>query len=175
MAYYQFESEWVLTSGIESVFDALLDYRQFEDWWPSVRRVRLHDEGDASHLGARASYTLRSPLLYSLDFDTRITAIDRPTLIRIAASGDLAGVGTYHLATTGSNTSVRYLWNVATTKPWMNLVAPLAKPAFVWAHHSVMREGGAGLAEHLGGRLISCSSRVVGDERTRRSAASGVS
>jgi hypothetical protein len=36
----------------------------------------------------------------------------------------------------------------------MNLLAPLAKPAFKGNHDYVMRNGGRGLAELLGARLL---------------------
>ena len=44
-------------------------------------------------------------------------------------------------------TAVVYEWNVRTTKPWMNLLAPIARPVFAWNHDWVMRNGGEGLAE----------------------------
>ena len=39
-----------------------------------------------------------------------------------------------------------YEWNVATTKAWMNLLAPLARPVFEWNHDWVMARGGEGIA-----------------------------
>jgi hypothetical protein len=36
----------------------------------------------------------------------------------------------------------------------MNLLAPVARPAFQSNHDYVMRNGGAGLAELLGARLL---------------------
>ena len=51
-------------------------------------------------------------------------------------------------------TAVVYEWNVSTTKPWMNLLAPIARPLFAWNHDWVMRNGGEGLAQLLGCRLL---------------------
>lgn len=175
MAYYEFESEWVLTAPIDRVFETLLDYRTFGAWWPSIKRVQLLGEGDADHLGARARYRIKSPLLYSLGFDVTVVALKRPSQIKVTAQGDLAGVGTYLLSHEGRHTKVRYLWNVSTTRAWMNLIAPVARPFFIWAHHSVMREGGAGLARHLGARLVSCQSHVADDRESAQSPAAGVS
>ena len=45
---------------------------------------------------------------------------------------------------------VRYDWNVVTTKPWMNLLAPVARPLFKWNHDAVMNWGAEGLARRLG-------------------------
>ena len=36
----------------------------------------------------------------------------------------------------------------------MNLVAPVARPIFRWNHNAVMHQGGAGLADLLGARLL---------------------
>ena len=39
----------------------------------------------------------------------------------------------------GGVTAVLYEWNVATSKRWMNIVAPAARPVFGWNHEVVMR------------------------------------
>ena len=36
----------------------------------------------------------------------------------------------------------------------MNWLAPIARPAFKWNHIAVMRDGGEGLARHLGTKLV---------------------
>ena len=52
-------------------------------------------------------------------------------------------------------TTVRYAWAVRTTRPWMNLLAPIMRPAFAWNHDYVMANGATGLAKLLGAELIS--------------------
>jgi hypothetical protein len=52
-------------------------------------------------------------------------------------------------------TTARYDWRVETTKAWMNLLAPIARPFFSWNHDVVMGWGGEGLAQELGVRLES--------------------
>lgn len=51
-------------------------------------------------------------------------------------------------------TAVVYEWEVETTKRWMNVVGPLARPVFEYNHDVVMRWGGEGLARRLGVRLL---------------------
>ena len=51
-------------------------------------------------------------------------------------------------------TAVVYDWQVATTKRWMNLLSPIARPVFEYNHDVVMRWGGEGLARRLGARLL---------------------
>lgn len=49
---------------------------------------------------------------------------------------------------------MRYDWNVSTTKAWMNLLAPLARPAFTWNHRILMHEGGKSIARLLNAPLL---------------------
>jgi hypothetical protein len=44
---------------------------------------------------------------------------------------------------------------VRTTKRWMNLLAPFARPVFEYNHDVVMRWGGEGLARRLSCTLLS--------------------
>ncbi len=154
MAYYRFETGWVVDAPVEAVFDLLARFEEIPGWWPSVKRAAVIDPGEKSGLGARVAYAIRSPLLYSMVFETSVTAIERPTLIRITATGDVAGIGQYRLSEEGSRTRIRYNWNVSTTRPWMNLVAPIAGPLLEWAYHRVMRKGATEMAKRLGGRLV---------------------
>jgi hypothetical protein len=73
------------------------------------------------------------------------------------ASGELEGMGRWRLYTAAETTAVLYEWEVRTTRPWMNRLAPLARPAFAWNHDVVMRQGAEGLARLLGARLVARS------------------
>ena len=61
--------------------------------------------------------------------------------------------------------TVRYDWNVGTSQPWMNALAPFIGPLFTWNHDLVMRWGEDGLREHLG---IAPVERDEDPERTLR-------
>lgn len=43
-----------------------------------------------------------------------------------------------------------YLWEVVTTKRWMNVLAPLARPLFEWNHGRAIRSTLQALATYLG-------------------------
>ncbi|TMG92875.1 MAG: hypothetical protein E6H73_10725 [Betaproteobacteria bacterium] len=73
----------------------------------------------------------------------------------------MSGTGRWQLAPEAETTRVRYDWTVVTTKPWMNVLAPLLQPAFRWNHNQVMSEGGRGLARHLGVNLLSHRGSAV--------------
>jgi hypothetical protein len=92
-------------------------------------------------------------------FDTRTVKIEPPHLLEAEATGELVGTGVWQLkeeAGAGA-VHVQYDWRVRTTRPWMNLLAPVMRPAFAWNHSVVMRRGGQDLARYLGARLLSAS------------------
>ena len=55
-----------------------------------------------------------------------------------------------------------------TTKPWMNLVAPIARPLFTWNSKGVMLEAGQGLARHLEVPLVDAEFTAPAWSRGRR-------
>jgi len=161
LVHYMFETDWVLTAPIEQVFEVLSHPERFEEWWPSVTRSTLVSEGDTDGVGARARYTIESPLLYTMAFDLRTIDVERPNRLRAVVRGDLVGTGTFHLESVGAGTRVRFDWYVATTKRWMNIAAFLAKPVLAWAHGRVMLQGCEAMATHLGACLVSASTGMA--------------
>ena len=118
-----------------------------------------HDPGDEEGVGARFRHTWRSRLPYRIEFEIEVTRVERPHLMEGRAEGELAGLGRWRLFDGGGATAVLYEWDVGTTRPWMNALAPLARPVFAWNHDVVMRQGGIGLARHLGVRLLAPKTR----------------
>ena len=78
-----------------------------------------------------------------------VTSAKPPTELDGRAFGELEGTGRWRLSAENGGTKVVYYWDVQTTKWWMNLLAPLARPAFKWNHDQVMEDGRRGL-----GRLL---------------------
>ena len=95
----------------------------------------------------------KSLLPYRVEFEVTTTRVERPHLLEGDAVGELSGVGRWRLYEQDGATAVLYEWNVATSKAWMNLLAPVARPVFEWNHDWVMARGGEGIAQLLG-----CSS-----------------
>jgi Polyketide cyclase / dehydrase and lipid transport len=157
VAEYAFVSRWVLEAPIERVWDAIAEPEAWPRWWRYVKRVELLQAGDAAGLGAVRRYTWRTALPYSFVFDTRTSRLERPHLLEAQATGELVGTGLWQLSSSPSTTTVQYDWNVRTTRAWMDLLAPIARPAFAWNHARVMRQGGHDLARYLNARLLSAS------------------
>jgi uncharacterized protein YndB with AHSA1/START domain len=153
VARYEFLTTWCVDAPIEAVFDLLMDSAGYPRWWKGVTSVEMLNPGDELGVGERDRFVWRSVLPYSLSFDLRVARVERPYLIEGHAAGELEGVGTWRLYE-GRGVAIVYDWRVRTTRLWMNVFGPLARPAFAWNHDLVMRQGGRGLAAELGAKLL---------------------
>jgi uncharacterized protein YndB with AHSA1/START domain len=154
MAEYRFLTTWCLEAPIEPVWDAIYDSERWPEWWRGVESAVEVTPGDDDGIGRVGRYVWKSRLPYELEFEMVTTRVDRPHLLEGEASGELAGTGRWRLFEAAGTTAVLYEWNVRTARPWMNLLAPVARPVFAWNHDWVMRNGGEGLARRLGARLL---------------------
>jgi hypothetical protein len=148
---YQFVTNWRVDAPIEEVWVAIADSLRWPEWWPGVTKVVDIAPGRADGINLVRRYTFRSVLPYDLVFDVRATRVQAPTALDGEASGELIGTGRWLLRSRDEATLVRYIWEVDTGKRWMNALAPLLRPLFVWNHHAIMRAGEAGLRRHLEG------------------------
>ncbi len=154
MVKYKFITVWRIEAPIEAVWEAIYHSEHWPAWWGSVRRVAEVAPGDEHGVGNVRRYYWRSRLPYDLVFEVKVARIQRPVALEGISEGELAGRGTWALSQDGAVTTVRNTWEVATTKRWMNVLAPLARPIFGWNHAYSMRQGGEGLARLLGARLV---------------------
>jgi uncharacterized protein YndB with AHSA1/START domain len=154
MPSYRFLTTWVIEAERERVWDAIYDSDSWPDWWRGVARTERLADGDERGVGQRGVYHWRARLPYTVRFEVVSTRVERPYLLEGDASGELAGVGRWRLYEEAGTTAVVYEWNVRTTRAWMNVLAPVARPVFRANHDWVMRNGGEGLARLLGGRLL---------------------
>ena len=123
-------------------------------WWRGVERVAELAPGDARRVGSRYRIAWRSRIPYELEFDFTVHTVDEPCCMAGQAVGELDGSGTWRLFEQNGITAVVYDWDVTTSKRWMKLLAPVARPVFEYNHDIVMRWGGEGLARRLGTRLL---------------------
>ena len=156
MGRYEFVTTWCLDAPIDRVFSAIEDSARWPEWWQGVRSAVLLEEGDENGVGRLWRYVWRSRLPYDLEFDSRVTRLERPWLIEGQAEGELTGIGRWRLFE-GHGTAVVYEWNVSTSRRWMNALAPVAGPLFAWNHDVVMRQGAEGLARLLDAPLLTRS------------------
>ena len=155
MADYSFVTLWRFRSPLEPVWETIYRSEEWPAWWRGVERVERVEEGDDTGIGTLQRYTWRSRLPYRLAFHMRLTRVEPLSLIEGEAVGELTGKGVWRFTQEGDVTRVQYDWNVVTTKPWMNLLAPVARPLFKWNHDVVMDWGADGLARKLGVERLS--------------------
>jgi uncharacterized protein YndB with AHSA1/START domain len=151
---YAFLTTWLLDAPVEPVWDAIYDTDAWPKWWPGVRRVEELVPRGQDGVGGVSRFTFRSVLPYDLVFDMLSVRVERYRVMEGVASGELAGTGRWRFFDHDGVTAVTYEWDVETTARWMNLLAPVARPAFSWNHDRVMRAGGEGLAALVGARLL---------------------
>jgi uncharacterized protein YndB with AHSA1/START domain len=156
VSQYEFVTTWCLDAPIDRVFSAIEDSARWPEWWRGVRSADLLEDGDDNGVGGLWRFVWRSRLPYNLEFDSRVTRLERPWLIEGRAEGELTGTGRWRFFD-GRGTAVVYEWNVSTSRPWMNALAPLARPVFAWNHDVVMRQGAVGLARLLDAPLLTRS------------------
>lgn len=165
MADYSFVTIWRFESLIQPVWDAIQDAANWSKWWKGVSGSQL-EPGDASGIGARWRFRFKSRLPYTLEFESRTTRVEQPSILEGESTGELVGMGRWTLSEAAGITTVRYDWNVRATRPWMERLAPVARPFFEWNHDAIMSDGGEGLARYLGARLLE-SSHARGHERIK--------
>jgi uncharacterized protein YndB with AHSA1/START domain len=147
-------STWRLQAPIEQVWTALTDLEHLPAWYSGVQEARELAPGDAQGVGRRIRYVIKGRLPLRLAFEATTTRSVPPRDQELRAEGELAGTGRWLLERQGEITTVRYHWDVRTTRPWMNLLAPVARPIFAWNSRGVMLQAGEGLARFLGVPLV---------------------
>jgi hypothetical protein len=152
MATYSFVTRWRVDAPPEQVFEVIRTYAAWPSWWPSIAEARQIRSGDANGTGETVEFTFRTKLPYTLRFMMTTTNVQSPAELDGRAEGELAGTGRWRLAADGDGTRVTYYWDVSTTRWWMNLLAPVARPVFKWNHDQVMEDGRRGLERLLARR-----------------------
>lgn len=160
MEPYRFLTVWCFRAPLQQVYDQLASPSRWPHWWRGVERVEELESGDAEGHGSLRRFTWKSALPYRLSFTMRTTRIEAPRYLEGQAQGELVGSGRWELTESEGWTHVRYVWEVATTRAWMNRLAPLFKPLFRWNHNVVMRWGFEGLKQSLRCDGVDLSHRV---------------
>jgi uncharacterized protein YndB with AHSA1/START domain len=155
MADYLFVTAWRFDAPVDRLWDAITRVDAWPQWWRGVESVVALQPGDSSGLGRVDRYTWKSRLPYRLTFDLKITQLERPLRFGGTATGELAGSALWELTPVSGTTRTQFTWRVETTKAWMNLLAPIARPLFAWNHDVIMEWGAEGLARHLSIRRLS--------------------
>jgi uncharacterized protein YndB with AHSA1/START domain len=161
MMDYAFATTWELEAPIDRVWATLADVERWQTWFPAIRRITVVELGGADRLDGVLEVAARAALPYELVVRVRVARVEAPHLLELTAVGDLQGSGRWTLAEEEGVTTARFELRVTTTKPWMNALAPAARPVFAWNHDAAMTAAGRGLARVMGVRLLANESGPV--------------
>lgn len=159
MPAYEFVTIWRTKAPLDKVWNEIYYSERWPEWWRGVEEVTELVKGDDLGVGSVRRYTWKSMLPYRLTFETETVRVEPMSVIEGIARGELDGRGIWNISSDGEYTTARYDWQVDTTKAWMNLIAPLARPLFKWNHDIVMGWGAEGLARRLGIAVIEDKGR----------------
>jgi Polyketide cyclase / dehydrase and lipid transport len=154
MPSYEFITVWRTKAPLDKVWNEIYYSEKWPEWWRGVEEVTELKKGNDLGVVSIRRYTRKSKLPYRLTFETETVRVEPMSVIEGIARGELDGRGIWNISTDGEYTTARYDWQVDTTKAWMNLIAPLARPLFKWNHDIVMGWGAKGLARRLGEAVI---------------------
>ncbi|MGO4860003.1 SRPBCC family protein [Arthrobacter sp. 2MCAF14] len=156
---FDLSSTWHLPATPEQVWAIIADVdMSWPSWWPDcsfaapLTRTVSDSDSQEDILKATTSYlNFKASLGYTLTISIHPTMVVTPSEIAFDAGGHLDGNGRVTLSpeTNGRATRMDIEWRVRPTRRWMNLLAPVAAPAFTAAHALMMRQGEKGLVRAL--------------------------
>ena len=146
---YHFATRWTFDATRDEVWAVVSNICGYPEIWRDFKRVRVR-KGDGASVGSIIDAETRGSLPYSLKYTLEVTESRLPEHILLTSTGDLVGTGRWELtAVDEHSTDVVYYWDVATTRPVLNLIAPLAKPFLARNHDQVMARGREAFAGEL--------------------------
>lgn len=168
---YHFITSIELAARPHQIWETLAKSEDWVDWWRWLQEAEVLETGDPAGIGHRVRHQVSSPLRYRLTYEGEVTHAEEDVASRFRADGDLRGLGQFSLkAMSQTSTLITFHWLVETPKRWMNLLAPLARPLFVWNHHRLMEDFAKDLADALPADLLGVRNESVDrrDERFHR-------
>ena len=146
---YRFVSVWELPFPLEKIWNEIADPEDWPTWWKGLKEAKVLQPGDPSGLGLQVAFAWKSLFPYTLHLTTATTEIVPRKMIRGTSQGDLIGTGTWQFEERGEICQITYIWEVQTSKAWMNFLAPIGRPFFSLAHNHLMGQGEKGLQKLL--------------------------
>ena len=142
-------TRWRLRAPLPEVWERVYRVERWPGWWKGLRSVVALQVGDAHGVGRVWRFAWQGVLPFRMIIDVRTVRVEPFAVIEGVASGAVEGRGRWRFSGDARHTTVRCDWRVRTTRAWMNVLAPLARPLFAWNHDVVMRRGARGLSRAL--------------------------
>ena len=142
---YVFHSDWEIDAPVDDVYAVIRDQRTYIHWWKEIR--------EATDLGRdTCRFRARSSLPIYLEFTASLESEDREQGLLLARlTGDLEGFVRWQQSPRGNGTHISYDQEVVTNKLLLNVLSPIARPAFRANHWLMMRNGEKGLQTFMSG------------------------
>lgn len=155
MADYHLLTIWRIDAPLSQLYEAIHDSMHWPEWWSGSKKVEQTADGDGNGINNVRRYSWQGNLPYCLVFELRATRIESLVAIEGSAEGDLEGTGCWQFSHADKVSVVSFEWHVRSTRWWMNILAPLARPIFIRNHAQIMAWGGERLARRFGATLLS--------------------
>lgn len=156
---FDLNSTWQFPASPEKVWAVIAHTdMSWPQWWPHctfaapLERTKAASGTQEEILKATTAHlNFKAFLGYTLTISIHPTRVAAPQEIEFDAGGDLQGTGRVALIPQdqGKATRMDIEWRVRPTQRWMNLMTPIAAPAFTAAHALMMRQGERGLKQAL--------------------------
>jgi hypothetical protein len=144
-------TDWRFKAPLQKAWSVVLDLQHYPEWWKNFRRVQI-TRGDGRAVGSVIACEVRGALPYSLHYALEVLEVEEDRHMLLRSTGDLVGTGRWEFSEPEPGiVKAVYFWDVATTNPILNLVAPLAKRALARNHDQVMANGYAALRPRVEG------------------------
>ena len=143
---YEFDHAGELNACPARVWQTLVDFRGWSDWWDGLEHIELLNPAASLDRGSRIRSSWRGGLPYSLTFDAVVREVVPEKGLRFFVTGDLSGHGNCCLTPVNGKTYLRFSWHVAPTKLWFKMTAPIAHSVFRENHDHIIHQAGRRLA-----------------------------
>ncbi|HCY84435.1 MAG TPA: hypothetical protein DHV36_04800 [Desulfobacteraceae bacterium] len=150
---YGFRHSGSLGAPPRDVWAVMTDFMSWPTWWQGLREIRRLDEGALAR-GSCIRSSWQGNLPYSLTFDAVIRDIRPEQSLSFFVTGDLSGGGRCRLLPVPEGTWLEFTWQVAPTRLWFRMSAPIVRSVFKENHDRIMASGGRGLASELFSRRM---------------------
>jgi hypothetical protein len=118
-----------------------MDLQRYPSIWRDFTSVALV-RGDGRTVGSVFSCVTRGRLPYSLRYQLEVVNYEEPRFALLRSSGDLVGTGRWEFSEPEPGvTLAAYYWDVALTRPILNLAATLGRRFLERNHTAVMERG----------------------------------
>ena len=140
---YIFTNVYHIDKNSREVWEKVTDVESWPRIWKYFRYVAIQGNEDSLELGTRIICRVRAAMFYKLEFIVEVKEIVPFVKLKVSASGDLEGEGTWLLNSDGGSVESVFEWNVTTDNILLKFIEmiPFGSRLLQFNHKLVMEEG----------------------------------